>query len=53
MSAERGQTIDLTDPKIQEELKTYTSLIAQGRGRGDTVRRLILRRRVHCKHPPV
>lgn len=33
MSAERGQVIDLTDPKIQEELKTYTSLIAQGRGR--------------------
>ena len=33
MSAERGVTIDLTDPKIQEELKTYTSLIAQGRGK--------------------
>ena len=32
MSAERGCTIDLTDPAIQEELKTYTSLIAQGRG---------------------
>jgi predicted dehydrogenase len=32
MSAERGQTIDLTDPAIQEELKEYTSLIAQGRG---------------------
>lgn len=33
MSAERGKVIDLTDPKVQEELKTYTSLIAQGRGR--------------------
>lgn len=33
MAAERGKTIDLTDPKVQEELKTYTSLIAQGRGR--------------------
>lgn len=32
MSAERGKTIDLTDPAIQAELKTYTSLIAQGRG---------------------
>ena len=32
MSAERGVTIDLTDPAIKEELKTYTSLIAQGRG---------------------
>jgi predicted dehydrogenase len=32
MSAERGVTIDLTDAAIQEELKTYTSLIAQGRG---------------------
>jgi predicted dehydrogenase len=33
LSAERGTEIDLTDPKIQEELKTYTSLIAQGKGR--------------------
>lgn len=33
MSAEKGKTIDLTDPAVQEELKTYTSLIAQGRGR--------------------
>jgi len=33
MSAERGATLDLTDPKVQDELKTYTSLIAQGRGR--------------------
>jgi predicted dehydrogenase len=32
MSAERGQAIDLTDPAIQTELKSYTSLIAQGRG---------------------
>ncbi|HPO17337.1 MAG TPA: Gfo/Idh/MocA family oxidoreductase [Candidatus Hydrogenedentes bacterium] len=32
MAAERGQTIDLTDPKIQQELRTYKSLIAQGRG---------------------
>lgn len=32
MAAERGVRIDLTDKKIQEELKTYTSLIAQGRG---------------------
>lgn len=33
LSAERGTVIDLTDPAIQEELKTYTSLIAQGRGK--------------------
>ncbi|MBI2426022.1 MAG: Gfo/Idh/MocA family oxidoreductase [Candidatus Hydrogenedentes bacterium] len=32
MSAEKGRVIDLTDPAVQEELKTYTSLIAQGRG---------------------
>ena len=32
MAAERGVALDLTDPKVQEELKTYTSLIAQGRG---------------------
>lgn len=32
LSAERGKVIDLTDPKVQEELKSYTSLIAQGRG---------------------
>jgi hypothetical protein len=32
MAAERGQTIDLTDPAIQEELKTYVPLIQQGRG---------------------
>ncbi len=33
MAAERGVTLDLTDPKVQADLKTYTSLIAQGRGR--------------------
>lgn len=33
MAAERGVTLDLTDPKVQEDLKSYTSLIAQGRGR--------------------
>jgi predicted dehydrogenase len=32
MAAERGQTLDLTDPAIQKELEGYTSLIAQGRG---------------------
>ena len=32
LSAERGQTIDLTDPAVQKELDGYTSLIAQGRG---------------------
>jgi predicted dehydrogenase len=32
MAAERGQTIDLTDPAIQEELKTFVPLIQQGRG---------------------
>jgi len=32
MSAERGQTIDLTDKKIQDELETYIPLIQQGRG---------------------
>jgi predicted dehydrogenase len=33
MAAERGVTLDLTDAKVQEDLKTYTSLIAQGRGK--------------------
>jgi predicted dehydrogenase len=33
MAAERGVTLDLTDAKVQEDLKNYTSLIAQGRGR--------------------
>lgn len=32
LSAERRQTIDLTDPAVQKELDGYTSLIAQGRG---------------------
>ncbi len=32
MSAEKGQTVYLNDPATQEALKTYTSLIAQGRG---------------------
>lgn len=32
LAAERGQTIDLTDPAIQQELDSYTSLIAQGKG---------------------
>ncbi len=32
LAAERQQTVDLTDPATQETLKTYTSLIAQGKG---------------------
>lgn len=32
MAAEKRRTIDLTDVKIQKELKTYQSLISQGRG---------------------
>ncbi len=32
MAAERGRTIDLTDAQVQSDLRTYTSLIAQGRG---------------------
>jgi len=32
MSAERKQTIDLTDPAVQKELETYVPLIQQGRG---------------------
>jgi len=32
LSAERQKTIDLTDPAVQKELDSYTSLIAQGRG---------------------
>jgi len=32
MSAERGQTIDLTDPATLEELETYIPLIQQGKG---------------------
>ena len=32
MSAEKGQTVYLTDPTTQNELKNYKSLISQGRG---------------------
>jgi predicted dehydrogenase len=32
MSAERKRTIDLTDPKIQQELETFVPLVQQGRG---------------------
>ncbi|MCP4712009.1 MAG: Gfo/Idh/MocA family oxidoreductase [Planctomycetes bacterium] len=32
LSAEKRQTIDLTDPATHKELETYTSLIAQGKG---------------------
>ncbi|MFL7837890.1 MAG: Gfo/Idh/MocA family protein [Candidatus Promineifilaceae bacterium] len=32
LSAEKGVTIDLTDPAVQEELETYVPLIQQGRG---------------------
>ncbi|WP_089943113.1 hypothetical protein [Candidatus Entotheonella palauensis] len=32
MAAERRQTIDLTDPAVQQELQTYVPLIQQGRG---------------------
>lgn len=32
LSAERGRTIDLTDPAVQQELETYIPLIQQGRG---------------------
>ena len=32
MSAERGETVDLTDPAVQKELETYIPLIQQGRG---------------------
>lgn len=32
LSAERRQTIDLTDPAIQQELESYVPLIQQGRG---------------------
>jgi len=32
MAAERKQTIDLTDEKIQQQLDNYESLIAQGKG---------------------
>jgi hypothetical protein len=32
MSFEKKKTLDLTDPKVQEELKTYVPLIQQGKG---------------------
>ena len=32
MSAEKGETVYLTDPETQTELKNYNSLISQGRG---------------------
>ena len=32
LSAERGKTIDLTDPGVQAELEDYVPLIQQGRG---------------------
>jgi hypothetical protein len=32
LSAERQQTIDLTDPAVRKELESYTPLIAQGKG---------------------
>ena len=32
MAAEKKQTIDLTDPAVQQELETYVPLIQQGRG---------------------
>ena len=32
LAAERKQTIDLTDPAIQQELESYVPLIQQGRG---------------------
>jgi len=32
MAAEQKKTIDLTDSAVQEELKSYQSLISQGKG---------------------
>jgi len=32
LSAERRKTIELTDPAVQQELESYTPLIAQGKG---------------------
>jgi hypothetical protein len=32
MAAERQKTIDLTDPKIQDELKTFVPAVQQGKG---------------------
>lgn len=36
MAAEQNKTLDLTDPKVQNELDSYESLIAQGKG-GDVL----------------
>ncbi len=33
LSAERGATVDLTDPATRQELERYVPLIQQGRGR--------------------
>ncbi|MEX2601186.1 MAG: Gfo/Idh/MocA family oxidoreductase [Balneolaceae bacterium] len=33
MAAEKGVTLDLTDRKVKEELESYRSLIAQGKGK--------------------
>ena len=33
MSAEKKQTVDLTDQKVLNELETYVPLIQQGRGK--------------------
>jgi hypothetical protein len=32
MAQEKKKVIDLTDPKVQQELKTYVPLIQQGKG---------------------
>lgn len=32
MAAEKGETLDLTDEKVKKELKSYRSLISQGKG---------------------
>ncbi len=32
MAAERGETLDLTDPEVKKNLKSYKSLIARGEG---------------------
>jgi hypothetical protein len=32
MAAEYRKTIDLTDPKVQQELETYVPAIQQGQG---------------------
>ena len=32
LAAERGQTVDLTDPSVQQELESYIPAIQQGRG---------------------